>query len=118
MKIVLLLVVTFLSIVSKADDCDERIIDCFSISPRVSLGVGILPLSNDKNGYLNVKVNLINYGYENAGMKFLGVGYGVNSVESGFIFSPMSINANKWLVSFDVFGNHATKAGVSFGISF
>lgn len=114
----ILVVFMFISTIAKADDCEKSILDCFSFSPRFSLGAGVLPMSDNKSGYVNVKLNLVNYGSEDAGVKFLGIGYGASSEEIGILFSPMSINANKWLVSFDIFGNNAKQAGVSFGISF
>ena len=99
-------------------DYEEKpLIEEFHWQLKKAVGIGSVLMSDNNEGYLNLKVFTSRYGEDYAGMRFLGFGAIVKK-ETQFSFSPVALNANNWLISVDIQANAANSVGVSFNLGF
>lgn len=97
---------------------DRPLIEEFSVKLSYSFGIGVLPMSQHKNGYLTAKMYPLHYGPADIGMRFFGVGYSVSQYGQAFSFSPLGLVAKKTIVSVDIHSELSDGAGISFSYYF
>ena len=97
---------------------DKPLLEEFSFKMSYSLGVGVLPMSQHKNGYLTAKMFPLHYGPADIGMRFFGVGFSASQYGQAFSFSPLGLVAKKTIVSIDIHSELSDGAGISFSYYF
>ena len=106
MKIILIILLS-LSISSQA------VADEWSFKPSITFGVGTSPSFGQENIYGLVQVYSINYGGEEGGLRFLGIGSSIG-VDSKFVLTPVMTCIMDKLCVGPHFGADLVGLGVSY----
>ncbi len=104
----------FVFIIGTFLKAQENLWSEFSLKVYPSLGVGAQLLDSQKTTYLTAKIFPLQYGPENIGMSFFGIGYSASRLTTSPSFSPLGLRAKNTLVTLDIHYNRADQAGLSF----